>query len=92
MLTRVFPDTSNSNSETKSIKSYAQDPVFNSLDRELLNSLNIEIVEHPSAFNSVDEHTFLYAPGAERTHLLDLLPLKPAMFFGGPLETNSISS
>ena len=71
---------------------FAQDPVFNSLDKELLSSLNIEVVEHPGAFKSVNEHTFLYAPGAERAHLLDLLPLKPAMFFGGPLETSSITS
>lgn len=34
----------------------------------------------------VNENTFLYAPGAERTHLFDLLSRNPAAFFGGPLE------
>lgn len=67
---------------------YAQDPVFNNLDRQLLESLAIEVVQDPVAFSLVDRQTFLYSPGAERSHLVKMLPLSPALFFGGPLESN----
>jgi hypothetical protein len=66
---------------------YAQDPVFNALDKMLLASLGIQIVQDPAAFALVDKRTFLYSPGAERSHLVKMLPLSPAWFFGGPLET-----
>ncbi|KAK2733341.1 hypothetical protein FQN57_002161 [Myotisia sp. PD_48] len=69
-------------------KCFAQDPVFNELDRELLNSLGFEVVNGSKAFELVHESTFLYAPGAERIHLLTLLPLNPQIFFGGPLDTS----
>ncbi|KAL1958700.1 hypothetical protein VTO42DRAFT_4043 [Malbranchea cinnamomea] len=67
-------------------KCYAQDPVFNFLDKEFLDSIGIEVLEDPDAFALVDDRTFLYAPGAERTHLSQLLSKDPAIFFGGPLE------
>ncbi|KAM5453549.1 hypothetical protein MaudCBS49596_002752 [Microsporum audouinii] len=67
---------------------YAQDPVFNTLDTELLESLDIEVVRDSSAFGMVNEKTFLFAPGTERMHLLELLPLNPVVFFGGPLESS----
>ncbi|KAL1970994.1 hypothetical protein VTN77DRAFT_2828 [Rasamsonia byssochlamydoides] len=66
---------------------YAQDPVFNEFDKQLLQSLGITVVEHPTAFNLVNEHSFLYCPGAERTHLEHLLLSAPALVFGGPLES-----
>ncbi|KAK2754380.1 hypothetical protein FQN54_007024 [Arachnomyces sp. PD_36] len=65
---------------------HAQDPVFNNLDKKLLSSLNIQVINDPAAFDLVDENTFLYCPGAERSHLVDLLKRDPALFFGGPLE------
>ncbi|KAK2867783.1 hypothetical protein FQN49_003474 [Arthroderma sp. PD_2] len=74
-------------------KRYAQDPVFNTLDTELLESLNIEVLKDSSAFKLVDESTLLFAPGTERMHLLELLPLNPILFFGGPLDSShSISA
>lgn len=68
------------------IKTYAQDPVFNTLDTSLLSSLDIIVLESPLAFGKVTPRTFLFCPGAERTHLEQLLALDPAFVFGGPLE------
>ncbi|KAL2013679.1 hypothetical protein VTN00DRAFT_1204 [Thermoascus crustaceus] len=67
----------------------AQDPVFNDLDKELLQSLGITVVEHPKAFNVVNERTLLYCPGAETAHLAQILPSSPALLFGGPLDSTS---
>ncbi|KAM5450847.1 hypothetical protein McanCB49686_006019 [Microsporum canis] len=75
-------------SSAKVGRCYAQDPVFNTLDTELLESLDIEVVRDSSAFGMVNEKTFLFAPGTERMHLLELLPLNPVVFFGGPLESS----
>ncbi|OAX81499.1 hypothetical protein ACJ72_04157 [Emergomyces africanus] len=69
---------------------YAQDPVFNTLDKQLLESHGIRVVEHPEAFTLINERTFLYSPGAERVHILDMLPSNPALFFGGPLDGENI--
>ena len=71
---------------------FAQDPVFNNMDKELLNFVGVEVVEDPEAFSLVSEHTFLYAPGAERTHLARLLSKNPVLFFGGPLENGPRSN
>ncbi|KAE8144204.1 hypothetical protein BDV25DRAFT_171939 [Aspergillus avenaceus] len=65
---------------------YAQDPVFNELDRALLESLGIVVVDHPLGFEKVSSSTLLYCPGAERTHLEQLLSCRPVVVFGGPLE------
>ncbi|KAL3410181.1 SRR1-domain-containing protein [Aspergillus fumigatus] len=69
-----------------SITAYAQDPVFNQLDRLLLNSLGITVLEHPEGFAKVSSRSFLYCPGAERTHLEQLFAADPPLLFGGPLE------
>ncbi|PGG98392.1 hypothetical protein AJ80_09542 [Polytolypa hystricis UAMH7299] len=74
-------------SSATTLKCYAQDPVFNALDKQLLESLGFTVVEHPAAFELVNERTFLYCPGAERSHLVDILPSNPILFFGGPLES-----
>jgi hypothetical protein len=66
-----------------------QDPIFNDLDKELLHFLGITVVEHPTAFDLVDEQTFLFCPGAEILHLTKLLPANPALLLGGPLENVS---
>lgn len=68
------------------IKIIAQDPVFNTLDIELLSSLGITAVDSPEGFNAVTDKTFLFAPGTERRHLKLILPSNPVMVFGGPLE------
>ncbi|OOQ91275.1 hypothetical protein PEBR_01672 [Penicillium brasilianum] len=72
-------------SSTK-INVYAQDPVFNTLDKALLSSLDITIITHPAAFTLITAQTLLFCPGAERKHLEQLLPFNPCMVFGGPLE------
>ncbi|KAJ5381665.1 uncharacterized protein N7496_004093 [Penicillium cataractarum] len=74
-----------SNTSTK-IPIYAQDPVFNTLDKSLLSSLNITVITHPAAFTLITPQTLLFCPGAERKHLEQLLPFDPYMVFGGPLE------
>ncbi|KAJ5794935.1 Sensitivity To Red Light Reduced-like SRR1 [Penicillium paradoxum] len=68
------------------IKVYAQDPVFNTLDESLLAMLNITVLRHPEAFSHITPNTMLFCPGAERKHLELLLPSKPWLLFGGPLE------
>ncbi|PYH69959.1 SRR1 family protein [Aspergillus vadensis CBS 113365] len=78
--------SSSSSSADPTIKTYAQDPVFNTLDKSLLSSLDITVLESPLAFEKVTPRTFLFCPGAERTHLEQLLALDPAFVFGGPLE------
>jgi hypothetical protein len=68
------------------LKVYAQDPVFNALDESLLQKLNITILPDPEAFSHITSNTLLFCPGAERQHLEILLPSKPCLLFGGPLE------
>ncbi|KAL2849198.1 hypothetical protein BJY01DRAFT_146231 [Aspergillus pseudoustus] len=70
----------------RDVKVYAQDPVFNSYDRALLELLNITVLEHPGAFERVSSRALLFCPGAERRHLELLLAHNPAIVFGGPLE------
>ncbi|KAJ5602862.1 hypothetical protein N7537_005818 [Penicillium hordei] len=71
---------------SSNLKVYAQDPVFNTLDESLLASLNITVIKHPEAFSHITANTMLFCPGAERKHLELLLPSKPWLLFGGPLE------
>lgn len=78
--------TSTTQQGSAEMKIVAQDPVFNTLDIELLSSLGITVVDSPEGFNAVSDKTFLFAPGAERRHLRLMLPSNPAMAFGGPFE------
>ncbi|KAJ5463022.1 Sensitivity To Red Light Reduced-likeSRR1 [Penicillium sp. IBT 31633x] len=71
---------------TPNLKVYAQDPVFNTLDEALLATLDITVLKHPEAFTHITANTMLFCPGAERKHLELLLPSKPWLLFGGPLE------
>ena len=81
LTTHPFTGTTSSN-----LKVYAQDPVFNALDESLLAALNITVIKHPEAFSHITANTMLFCPGAERKHLELLLPSKPWLLFGGPLE------
>ncbi|PLB37927.1 SRR1 family protein [Aspergillus candidus] len=65
--------------DTKRIPIYAQDPVFNTLDKALFSSLNITVVESPRAFESVGPRTLLFCPGAERAHLKDMMLRGPGV-------------
>ncbi|KAJ9347812.1 hypothetical protein DTO027B9_8819 [Paecilomyces variotii] len=75
--------------QSAAVQVFAQDPVFNDFDKELLQSLGITVVEDPKAFELVNEGTFLYCPGAERAHLDRILASNPAILFGGPLDNLS---
>lgn len=70
---------------------YAQDPVFNDHDKELLVTLGITVVPSPNAFNLITPNTLLFCPGAERKHLELVLPSNPFLVFGGPLEDTGSS-
>lgn len=65
---------------------YTQDPVFNTLDKALFESLGLTVVDHPAGFEEVSERSFLFCPGAEKGHLEEILEKKPRVLFGGPLE------
>ena len=81
-------------------KVYAQDPVFNSLDKTLLATLGITVVEHPAVFDLVvtnkeeDEKIFLYCPGAEIVHIQHLISSSEsiAMLFGNSLNGDSFAN
>jgi hypothetical protein len=66
---------------------YAQDPVFNALDRELLESLGITVVEHPAAFDLVTQQSVVFCPGAESKHLLQIFPSRPQVLFCNQIDT-----
>ncbi|OJJ99861.1 hypothetical protein ASPACDRAFT_60680 [Aspergillus aculeatus ATCC 16872] len=74
------------NPTTSTVQIYAQDPVFNALDRQLLAALGITVVEHPDGFGKVNSNSLLFCPGAEKAHLEVLLARNPAGMVGGPLE------
>ncbi|RAH84875.1 hypothetical protein BO86DRAFT_305677 [Aspergillus japonicus CBS 114.51] len=74
------------NHPTTPLQIYAQDPVFNALDRQLLTSLGITVVEHPAGFERVNPNSLLFCPGAEKAHLEVLLARNPVGVVGGPLE------
>jgi len=42
--------------------SFAQDPIFNTLDTSLLTSLNISTLDNPTAFAQIDDSTLVFAP------------------------------
>ncbi|CRG87720.1 hypothetical protein PISL3812_04740 [Talaromyces islandicus] len=76
-------------SQTGEAEIIAQDPIFNTLDTQLLSSLGITVVPTPQAFSRVSAQTLLFAPGAEKRHLELVLPARPVVLFGGPLEEES---
>ncbi|KAI1943534.1 hypothetical protein LOZ66_000117 [Ophidiomyces ophidiicola] len=66
---------------------YAQDPIFNDMDKKLLKFIGLTVVEDPKAFSMVKTGTFLYAPGAERIHLVELLSQNPVILFANSLDS-----
>ena len=56
----LLPNSLNDNN-----KIVAQDPVFEELDRLLLQSKGISIVESPAGFNEIVAETLVYAPHCE---------------------------
>lgn len=84
-------DADPSSSIPPSISVYAQDPVFNDHDKNLLATLGITVLPSPSAFDLITPNTLLFCPGAERKHLDLVLPANPRLVFGGPLEDTASS-
>ncbi|KAJ5908169.1 hypothetical protein N7495_000851 [Penicillium taxi] len=68
---------------------YAQDPVFNTLDRALLDSIGVTVLDSPAGFERITSNSLLFCPGAERKHLELVLPSNPRFVFGGPLENTA---
>jgi hypothetical protein len=56
---------------------FAQEPQYNSVDKDFLSGLNITALDNPQGFEKVSEHSFAYAPGAEAAVLLRILHRVP---------------
>lgn len=70
------------------LEAFAQDPIFNTLDVQLLSHLNISVVQHPTAFELIASNTFTFCPGAEQFVVRGALFRSPAMYMGtSALET-----
>jgi SRR1 len=68
-------------------QAFAQDPVFNSLDKQLLARLNIEVVNHPAAFHHIVLTTFVFCPRATFAVTRGVLSRFPLIYLGDdPLE------
>jgi SRR1 len=69
------------------ITTFAQDPVFNTLDKALLESLDITVAETPDGFALIDDSTYIYAPHCERKFFLPALRNKdPALVICNDME------
>ncbi|KAF8457517.1 hypothetical protein BGX38DRAFT_798152 [Terfezia claveryi] len=65
----------------------AQDPEFNEVDRQLLRDIaGFEVVQTPTAFELIDDSTFLFAPHVEDTFYSIALAKKPCLTFGNSLD------
>ncbi|KAI9726911.1 MAG: hypothetical protein M1828_000259 [Chrysothrix sp. TS-e1954] len=47
---------------TSAIQIYAQEPIFNARDKTFLESLGVKVLEDPTAFDMIDDTTFVYGP------------------------------
>lgn len=64
-----------------------QDPIFNPLDRTILQKLGHTVVETPHAFSQIDRTTFLFAPHLECLHYATALEIAtPAVSVGSDLQ------
>jgi SRR1 len=70
------------------VEAFAQDPCFNTLERGLLASLNITVVDHPAAFHHIIPTTFVFCPYAEPFVARGILDRSPAIYLadGDALE------
>jgi hypothetical protein len=65
---------------------YAQEPAYNSLDRSLLNKLQITPVDSPTGWTLIEPSSFVYCPGAEQFVSIMALEKNPALYLAGPLD------
>ena len=68
------------------LPAFAQEPHYTDLDVALLKSLQIQKVDHPTAFCLLTEGTFAFCPGAERFVVLRTVAFNPVVWLGGQLE------
>jgi SRR1 len=69
-------------------KAFAQELLFNTLDKQLLGYLNISVVDHPAGFLHINSTTFVYCPSAPFTIIRGVLNRLPSIYMNhGPLET-----
>ncbi|KAL9118615.1 MAG: hypothetical protein Q9187_004836 [Circinaria calcarea] len=65
---------------------YFQEPVFNALDEELLQSKGYTVVLDPEVFNLMTETTFMFAPCNEWSVVESAIDMAyPALFIGNDL-------
>lgn len=64
----------------------AQDPAYNDLDLEFLESYDITTIETPHGFDSLTEKSLAYTPGAEMNVDIQVLSAKPAILLTGRLD------
>jgi len=67
---------------------YAQEPWYNRLDEELLETLQMRKVDHPAAFELMTRQSFAFCPGAEQFVVKRTLRRDPALYLGGYLEVH----
>lgn len=47
------------------VQCYAQDPVYEDVDREVLGELGVVVLDHPRGFLEVDESAAVFSPAPE---------------------------
>ncbi|OCT50328.1 hypothetical protein CLCR_07452 [Cladophialophora carrionii] len=68
------------------VRTYAQEPNYNDMDAELLESLDITRVDHPRGFELLDEHAVAYSPAAEREVEAGIMARKPRVWLHRSLD------
>lgn len=63
---------------------YAQEPLFNKLDKQHLASLGITVIENPGIWELIGSESLVYSPGAEKRHWITVAKKKPGIW--GPLH------
>jgi hypothetical protein len=69
------------------VKMYAQEPMYNTLDKEFLKSLGIDAMPVSEGWAVLDQsgkdgHVFVYAPGAESEVAVKVFAASPAFYLG----------
>lgn len=69
-------------------RAFCQEPLFNALDKQLLDELNIEVVNHPAGFDLINATTFVFCPSAPYPIVRGILNHLPPVFMNqGALDT-----
>ncbi|KAI1622418.1 hypothetical protein EDD37DRAFT_473561 [Exophiala viscosa] len=65
---------------------YAQEPYYNTLDTDLLATLEITAVTHPQGFELLDTGSFAYSPAAELEVEYQIMSLSPRIWLHRSLD------